>query len=636
MNPKKKKEKKKRLFFRDYTAETTLFIRRSLISFIIILILISILIINLYNLQVIQHKNYQTKSNDNRIKIVPLLPSRGIIYDRNGIPLALNKTFYKLEIIPEKTINLKKIFSQLRDIIDLNDKDIEDFKKEHKRSHRFISIPLKNSLNEVQVARFAVNQHKFPGLEVKGYQRRYYPYGSILTHVIGYVGKINDKDISKLKKNNLLKNYQSMHNIGKLGIERYYENILHGTIGYAEVEVNSHGKVIRQLHEYTPQAGKDIYLTIDLNLQIKIDKLLNSSKAAAIVTDPRNGEILALVSKPTYGPNLFVNGISNKEYQLLLNNPNKPLINRTTQGVYPPASTVKPFIAIAALTENIISTNSIFFDPGWWQLPNSGKRYRDWKKIGHGRLNVVRAIIESSDTFFYQIAYDMGIDRISYWMHKFGYGQYTGIDLWEENSGLMPTREWKQKRYKKPWYQGDTIPIGIGQGYWTTTPIQMAKVLMTLINNGVVKTPHLLYGIKLDKAILPYEHKDYIQIGNINLVFWKLVKEAMYGVANAPNGTAYKNFLNTPYKAAVKSGTAQVFNYEKYNESQVSKHLRDHKLMIGFAPYHEPTISITIILENGGTGITVGNFVRSIFDYLLINKKNISQVKNTNTLLKED
>ncbi|MFP3029272.1 MAG: peptidoglycan DD-transpeptidase MrdA [Arsenophonus sp.] len=636
MNLNKEIKEKKHSHFRDYTAESTLFIRRALIAFIIIVILISTLIANLYHLQVVRHEDYQTRSNYNRIKLIPVPPSRGIIYDRNGIPLALNRAFYQLEVIPEKVANLTELLAQLRDVVDLTDEDIANFKKERKRSRRFTFIPLKTSLDEVQVARFAVNQHKFPGIEVKGYQRRYYPYGSALTHVIGYVAKINDKDIERLENDGLLKNYTATHDIGKLGIERYYENILHGKTGYEEVEVNSHGKVIRQLHEQPLQAGKDIYLTIDLNLQIEIEKLLTNSRSAVVVTDPRNGEVLALVSTPSYDPNLFVNGISNKDYQALLDNPNRPLINRTTQGLYPPASTVKPFLAVAALSEKIITINSTIFDPGWWELPNSEKRYRDWKKLGHGRLNILKAIIESADTFFYQIAYDMGIDRISDWMQKFGYGQYTGIDLGEERSGIMPTREWKEKRYKKPWYQGDTIPVGIGQGYWTTTPIQMAKALVTLINNGTVKIPHLLYGTKLGNAMIPYEQKNYIQIGDIYSSFWKLAKDGMYGVANAPNGTACRNFANTNYKAAVKSGTAQVFSYETYNANKLSEHLRDHKLMIGFAPYQNPTVSVAIILENASNGQAIGDLVRNIFDYVLLSKKKIPQTIDINLYPQED
>ncbi|MGP9316273.1 peptidoglycan DD-transpeptidase MrdA [Yersinia pseudotuberculosis] len=608
--------------FRDYSAESALFVRRAVVAFLGILLLSGVLVANLYNLQIVRFDDYSTRSNDNRIKLVPIAPSRGMIFDRNGTPLALNRTIYQLELMPEKIENLSATLNALRPIVDLTDDDIANFEKERKRSRRFTSIAVKTPLTEVQVARFAVNQFRFPGIEVKGYQRRFYPYGSALTHVIGYVSKINDKDVERLDKEGILPNYAATHDIGKLGIERYYESTLHGKTGYEEVEVNNRGRVIRQLHEQPPQAGKDIYLTLDLSLQIYIEKLLSGSRAAVVVTDPRTGGILALVSNPSYDPNLFVDGISNKDYQGLLNDTNRPLINRATQGVYPPASTVKPYIAVSALSAGVITKNTSLFDPGWWQLPGSEKRYRDWKKWGHGRLNVTKALEESADTFFYQVAYDMGIDRLSSWMSKFGYGEYTGIDLSEERAGLMPTREWKQKRHKKPWYQGDTIPVGIGQGYWTATPIQMAKSLMTLINDGTVKTPHLLQSTRIDGVLVPYKQEDSTQIGSINSGYWEIAKDGMYGVANRPNGTGRKFFEGTPYKAAAKSGTAQVYSYETYNASKVAEHLRDHKLMVAFAPYENPTVSVAIILENGGAGPAVGTITRQILDHILLGDNN--------------
>lgn len=608
--------------FRDYSAESALFVRRAVVAFLGILLLSGVLVANLYNLQIVRFDDYSTRSNDNRIKLVPIAPSRGMIFDRNGTPLALNRTIYQLELMPEKIENLSATLNALRPIVDLTDDDIANFEKERKRSRRFTSIAVKTPLTEVQVARFAVNQFRFPGIEVKGYQRRFYPYGSALTHVIGYVSKINDKDVERLDKEGILPNYAATHDIGKLGIERYYESTLHGKTGYEEVEVNNRGRVIRQLHEQPPQAGKDIYLTLDLSLQIYIEKLLSGSRAAVVVTDPRTGGILALVSNPSYDPNLFVDGISNKDYQGLLNDTNRPLINRATQGVYPPASTVKPYIAVSALSAGVITKNTSLFDPGWWQLPGSEKRYRDWKKWGHGRLNVTKALEESADTFFYQVAYDMGIDRLSSWMSKFGYGEYTGIDLSEERAGLMPTREWKQKRHKKPWYQGDTIQVGIGQGYWTATPIQMAKALMTLINDGTVKTPHLLQSTRIDGVLVPYKQEDSTQIGSINSGYWEIAKDGMYGVANRPNGTGRKFFEGTPYKAAAKSGTAQVYSYETYNASKVAEHLRDHKLMVAFAPYENPTVSVAIILENGGAGPAVGTITRQILDHILLGDNN--------------
>ncbi|QQG27442.1 peptidoglycan DD-transpeptidase MrdA [Pectobacterium carotovorum] len=611
--------------FRDYTAESALFVRRALVAFLGILLLSGVLVANLYHLQIVRVDDYRTRSNENRIKLVPIAPSRGIIYDRNGIPLALNRTIYQLELVPDKVDNLKDTLEALRPVVDLTDNDLENFEKERKRSRRFTSIPVKSGLDEIQVARFAVNQYRFPGVEVKGYQRRYYPYGSALTHVTGYVSKITDKDVERLTKEEKIADYAATRDIGKLGIERHYEDLLHGKPGYEEVEVNNRGRVIRQLHEQPPQAGRDIYLTLDLSLQIYIEKLLGGSRAAVIVTDPRDGGILAMVSTPSYDPNLFVDGISTKNYNKLQNDPDRPLINRATQGIYPPASTVKPYIAVSALTAGVITTNTSLFDPGWWQLPGSEKRFRDWKKWGHGRLNLTKSLEESADTFFYQVAYDMGIDRLSEWMSKFGYGEKTGIDISEESKGNMPTREWKLGRFKKPWYQGDTIPVGIGQGYWTATPIQMNKALVTLINDGQVKTPHLLYSSRENGKIVPFRQTENQQIGNIHSGYWEVAKDGMYGVANRPNGTARKSFEDAPYKIAAKSGTAQVFGLkenETYNAHKIAEHLRDHKLMVAFAPYKDPKVAMSIILENGGAGPTVGTITRQILDHILLGDNN--------------
>ncbi|MDX7988337.1 peptidoglycan DD-transpeptidase MrdA [Xenorhabdus sp. 12] len=615
--------KNKRTPFRDHSAESALFIRRALVAFIGIIVLTGVLIANLYKLQVTRHEDYQTRSNENRIKLLPIAPSRGIIYDRNGTPLAINRTIYQLEVVPQKVSDLDKVLEELRSVVGLTDEDIENFQKERKRTGPFKPITLKTPLTQVQVARFSVNQYRFPGLEVKGQQRRYYPYGSTLTHVIGYVAKINDKDLEQLNKDGVARDYAASHDIGKLGIERYYESVLHGKPGYEEVEVNNRGKVIRQLHEQPPEAGKDIYLSIDLELQTYIEELLATSRAAVVVTDPRTGEVLAMVSNPSYDPNPFVNGISFKNYAVLQNNPNHPMINRATYGTYPPASTVKPFIAVAALSSNVITKNTTIFDPGWWQLPNSEKRYRDWKRSGHGKLDVHKSIMESADTFFYQLAYDMGIDKLSEWMSKFGYGQLTGIDLKEERPGNMPTREWKLKRYKKPWYQGDTISVGVGQGYWTATPMQMAKALMILINDGEVKTPHFLLKTRINGEMHPYRPPVSPPIGDIHSGYWEIAKSGMYGAANSPTGTARRAFVGTPYKAAVKSGTAQVFSYETYNESKLAERLRDHKLMIAFAPFDNPTVAMSIILENGGSsGLTVAATVRKILDHVLLKDKN--------------
>lgn len=607
--------------FRDYSAELLLFTQRIMIVCGVIILFTIILFIHLYQIQIKSFDMYTTRADENRIKIIPIPPKRGIIYDRNGIALALNRTVYQLEIIPESIINLNQTLHELRLLLNLNNSDIIQFEKDIQYSAKSVSLPIKINLTEEQQARFAVNRFRFSGVTIKSYQRRYYPYGAVLTHVIGYVSKINDKDIQRLYKQGLLHNYIATNNIGKLGVERYYENVLHGKPGYGAVEVNNRGKIIRNLYQKLPTPGKDIILTIDLNLQQYITTLLSDSRSSVIVLDPRNAGIYALISHPSYDPNLFVDGISKKKYQLLLKDNNCPLLNRAIQGIYPPASTVKPYISVSALMLGTIDKNFLIFDPGWWQLPGSKKRFRDWKKWGHGELNITRALEESSDTFFYQIAYKMGIDNLSIWMNKFGYGQHTGIDLFEELTGIMPTKAWKMKRFKKPWYQGDTISVGIGQGYWSATPMQMSKALITLINNGKVQIPHLLDAILFKKDCILYRQIKFDQVGNPQSNVWKIAKDGMFGAANRPNGTVKNSFHNSSYKAAAKSGTAQLFsvkNYQTYNPDKISKYLKDHKLMTAFAPYDNPTVAVVIILENGGNkDISIGIITRKIFDYLL-------------------
>lgn len=616
--------KQDRTHFRDHSSESALFFRRAIVAFIGILLLSGVLVANLYHLQVQSYEDYQTRSNDNRIKLLPIPPSRGLIYDRNGVLLAENRTVFQLEMVPEKVDSVDKTLAALRPVVGLTDEDIANFRKERKRSRRFTSIPVKTPLNEEQVARFAINQYLFPGVEVKGYLKRYYPYGEALTHVIGYVAKINDKDVERLDKEDRLANYAGTHDIGKLGIEKYYENILHGQVGSEEVEVNNRGKVIRKMREQPATAGQNITLSLDLELQQYIEKILAGRRGAVVVMDPRDGSILAMVSSPSYDPNLFVNGIPSKTYSALLNDPDRPLINRTTQGTYPPASTIKPLITVAALESGAITTKTTLFDPGWWKLPGSEKRYRDWKKWGHGQLNITKAIEESADTFFYQVAYDMGIDRLSDWMKKFGFGQYTGVDISEERSGVMPSREWKVARYRKPWYQGDTIPVGIGQGYWTATPLQLAKAMTILINDGEVKPPHLLKSIQGNGITMNYPEENLPSIGVKSSGYWEIAKDGMYGVNNRPNGTARRSFAGTPYKSAGKSGTAQVFSLapnQTYDAKKLANYLHDHAWFTGFAPYDNPQVVVSILLENAGGGSTNGApIARKIFDHVLLGK----------------
>ncbi len=606
---------------RDTKAEQNLFMRRIVISVIVIFLMCILLFVNLYYLQIREHTVYQTRSNDNRIKLLPLLPARGLIYDRYGRKLAENITFFGLYIVPEKVNNLKETFDALKPLVGLTDEDIENFDKARRRTSRYTPILLKPTLTEEQIARFAVNQYKFPSVAVQPYFKRHYIYGASLTPILGYVGKINDKDMEHLKVNNELSNYEGTYDIGKQGIERYYERELHGQVGFEEVEVNSRGKVVRKLEEQPAVAGKNIHLTIDLDLQQYITRLLGDKRAAVVVLDPQDSSILAMVSTPSYDNNLFVGGISSKDYNQLLYDPDRPLYNRATQGIYPPASTVKPFIAVAGLTEKVIDPNKEIFDPGYWYLPNTQKRYRDWKMGGHGKTNLQKAISESSDTYFYQIAYHMGIDRLSEWMKRFGFGELTGVDLKEETAAVMPNREWKKSRFKRSWLQGDTIPVGIGQGYWSATPLQVAKALAILVNNGRVNTPHLMKSI--DGTTTQFYKDPHLQpdITQPKLAYWENAKEGMYSVINGKQGTARRAFLDTDYKAAGKSGTAQVFSLKEnqiYRAKDLKKDLHDHAWFIAFAPYMNPRLVIVTILENAGGGSTqAAPIVRNIMDYYL-------------------
>ncbi|HAS8485313.1 TPA: penicillin-binding protein 2 [Vibrio vulnificus] len=618
--------RKRRTTIRDYQAEARLFANRALVAFFGIVALMGVLVTNLYNIQVNQYQDYKTRSNDNRIKVVPIAPNRGLIYDRNGVLLAENRPVFDLEITPEKVKNMDATIAQLQTLFEITPEQIERFHRERKRTRRFKSVPILNQLTEKQVAVFSVNQYRFPGVEVSGTLKRYYPYGEILTHVIGYVSRINDRDMQRLSDEGKEANYQATRDIGKLGIEKFYEDMLHGTAGYQEVEVNSRGRVIRTLKFVPPVPGKDIVLNIDIKLQTYVHQLLDGRRGSAIVLDPKDNGILAMVSSPSYDPNAFVHGISGKGYSDLLNDKNRPLVNRSTLGIYPPASTVKPFIAVSALQEGVVTPNTTRNDPGYWRIPNSDTRpFRDWLRWGHGRVNLVQSIEESVDTFFYQIAYDMGIDRLSNWMSMFGFGDYTGIDIFEESKANMPTRDWKMSRHKTPWYKGDTIPVGIGQGYWTATPMQLAKATSVLVNEGNVTAPHLLRAtIENGEAFDSRELSDYVTyppIQNVPDRYWNLAKEGMRLVNHGKKGTARRAFAGMSYMTAGKSGTAQVFGLaedQEYNADELAEHLRDHALFTGFAPFDDPKIIVTIVLENAGGGSSNGAPVaRRIFDKVL-------------------
>ncbi|MBE8167573.1 MAG: penicillin-binding protein 2 [Shewanella sp.] len=610
---------RKRMTIHDHAAEASLFKRRALFTFVCVIALVSLLIANLYHLQIQRFSDYSTRSNNNRIRVVPVAPSRGLIFDRHGKLLAENRPFYSLQVLPEKNKNLKETLLKLKTVIDLSDEEIESFNESLKYHRRFEQLALKTRLTPEQVAIFSVNQHQYPGIFVEAGLKRYYPYSEALTHVLGYVGKINQKDQDQLEQNEQWVNYAATKDIGKQGIEKYYESLLHGKPGHLEEEVNNRGRTIRTLASTPPIPGQDVYLTIDLELQKKAIELLAGRRGSVVAIDPRDGGILALVSSPSYDPNQFVHGISSKSYSALLNNTSRPLINRATQGQYAPASTIKPLMALAGLENDVVDEKTRIWDPGFWQIPNVEHKYRDYKPWGHGWVDVHAAIIHSCDTYFYELAYKLGITKISTFMEPFGFGESSGIDIFEESSGNLPTKDWKQIKYNQPWYAGDTVNIGVGQGYWTATPIQLAKATSIIANRGSRFVPHLLKSIKDETTKIDSPIDELSPIVLKDSQNWEIVNDSMFRTASKIR------FKNSPYNVAMKTGTAQVIGIaqgEKYDAKSISEKYRDNALIVAYAPYEAPTIVLAIVIENAGWGgKNAGPVAKSLLDEYLLRPK---------------
>lgn len=609
----------KRITIRDHTAEANLFARRTVIALLIVALMIFALLSNLYYLQVTRFEDYQTRSNGNRIKVLPVAPNRGLIYDRNGVLLAENRPIFSLRIVPEEVEDLAQTLDYLKNLLNLEQSEIDDFYKEYKRQRRFKPVTLRNRLTEEEVALVSAHQHLHKGVSVDARLTRYYPHAESLTHMLGYVAKINKKDLNKLQEADLEANYAATYDIGKRGIEKYHEQLLHGRVGYQEVEVNNQGRIIRTLEFQPPTPGQDIVLNIDVELQKVAQQALDGKRGAVVILDPRDGGVLSLYSNPSYDPNLFVHGISSKNYNQLLQSKDRPLINRATQGQYPPASTVKPHLALLGLEESVIKPDTRMFDNGRFRIKNVDHLWRDWKPWGHGWVDVTSSIEQSCDVFFYDLAYKLGIDRISGNMEEFGFGQYTGLDLYEESSANMPSRGWKRARHNQPWYIGDTISVGIGQSYWTATPIQLATSIATLVNRGERYVPQLLRGFSYEGNVQLAEPKTLRPIEVKNEDNWDVVLDAMYGVVNRENGTALKAFKDTQYVSAGKTGTAQVFSVgkdEKYDAENVADHLRDNAMYVGYAPYDNPEVVIAVALENAGGGSSqAAPIARQLFDH---------------------
>ncbi len=620
----------RRVAIRNHSAEANLFARRTLIAFFGVVLILLILFANVFNLQVESFDKYQTRSNSNRIKLLPVAPNRGLIYDRNGVLLADNKPVYSLEVIAEDVDNLNESIAKVSDLLNINKERQEKFFKSMKRKRRFKPVELHSRLSDQQVALFSVNQHKFPGIFVNARLKRYYPFADLTTHTLGYVARINSKDAKKLEQAGKTENYAATYGIGRLGIERYYEDMLHGKIGHQEVEINNQGRVIRTLNYSPPQPGKDLTLTLDIELQMIAKRALSGKRGSVVAMDPRSGEVLAMYSNPSYDGNLFVHGISTKEYKKLLDSKDSPFINRSVQGTgYPPASTVKPFLALLGLEENIITPKTEIYDPGWYQLKGLPNKYRDWKPGGHGMVNLTKAIEQSCNIYFYDLAFKLGITKISTMMEKFGFGDYTGIDIYEESKAIMPSVEWKRERYNKPWYTGETLSVGIGQSYWTVTPLQLAQALTTLVNRGERKIPHLLKAnseLIIESSgnayhqITPtiYEPQAPLKLNNDEN--WEVVLKAMHSTVQTVGATAHNAFKGAKYDASGKTGSAQVARIkqdEKYDAKATSENKRDNAMFIAFAPYDKPEIVVAVAIENvavGGGATNAAPVARQIMD----------------------
>ena len=616
---------------RDPRRELTVFRNRMMVAGVAILAAFGVLVARLVWLQVVQREYYHTLAEQNRISVVPVVPNRGLILDRNGEVLAANYSAYTLEITPSKVANVERSIDELAAVIEVSPRDRRRFRKLQEESKNFESLPIRTRLTEEEVARFAVNRYRFPGFEIKARLFRSYPQGEIASHAIGYIGRINDADLKRLQDEDLTDKYKGTDHIGKLGIEGAYERELHGETGSEQVEIDAGGRAIRSLARTEPQAGNNLVVTLDLEMQKIAEAAFGDYKGALVAIDPRNGDVLALVSRPGFDPNLFVDGIDPQNWDALNNSPDKPLNNRALRGQYPPGSTIKPFMALAALEYHKRTPQFTISDPGYFTLAGVAHRYRDWKKGGHGMVDMHRAIVQSCDTYFYGLANDMGIDAIHDFLTRFGFGTRSGIDIEGELPGLAPSQDWKRERFKQKWYAGDTVSVGIGQGYMLATPLQLATAVATLANGGVPVHPHLLKAVEdarthVSKPFAPAGSPAARQaaapiVKPENLA---IIRAAMADVTR-PGGTAAATGAGAPYSIAAKTGTAQVVGMkqnERYDEKRMKREHWDHALFVAFAPAENPKLAMAILVENGQHGgSTAGPIARAVFDYYLTGKK---------------
>jgi len=611
------------LTIKDHLRESGLINKRILISAIGTGILLLVLLARMFQLQIIDVQHYSSLSENNRVSLLPIPPTRGLIYDREGRLLAQNLPSFTLELVPEHVKNMSATLKTLQKLIRISHDELRNFHKQLRRKRRFEGVPLRFRLNDAEVARIAVNQYRLPGVEIRAQLSRHYPLGSLASHAIGYVSRINEEELRHLNASN----YSATNYIGKVGVEKSYEHLLHGKVGFQRVETNAQGRVLRVLERTLPIPGKNIYLNLDARLQAIAEKGFKDNNGALVALDPNNGDVLALVSMPTFDPNLFVNGIDSKSYKALSQSPRRPLFNRALRGQYPPGSTLKPFIGLAGLELDVVKPSDTINCPGWYMLKNDDRRYRDWKKHGHGITNLRKAIVESCDVYFYGLSLALKIDRLHEYLSSFGLGKLTGIDISGELPGLMPSRAWKRRVYHQPWFPGETLITGIGQGFTLTTPLQLASITATLGDLGQRYQPQILHAIQ-QPGTGELSIQTAIPTGKVPIAkieHWHTIIDIMQDVVSSLHGTARGISHHLSYRIAGKTGTAQVFGVkqdEEYVAKDVAKKLRDHALFIGFAPALKPRIAVAAIVENGGGGGSVAApIVRKVMDYYLLKSK---------------
>jgi penicillin-binding protein 2 len=609
---------------KDTRGESTQFRRRAVVGFVLLLLGLCLLVSRYTLLQVARHDEFAIRSTNNSVKPRVLPPTRGLIYDRNGVLLADNVPAFRLEVVPDKINDMPALLTELGNVVPLGQDDLDAFRKQLQQSRRFDSVPLKMHLSEDEIDRFAVNRWRFPGVDVVPYQIRRYPLGALFAHVVGYVSRIDVDDLARLDP----VRYKGTSHVGRTGIERSYEDVLHGTPGYELDEVNADGRIQRVLETHPPIPGRNLYLSIDVRMQKATEAAFAGRPGAAVAIDPRNGQVLAMVSVPAFDPNLFVNGISSADYSALINDPAKPLVNRALKGVYPPGSTVKPLLALGGLEDGVRRPGDTVLSTGQFCLPGHARCYRDDERYGNGTVNMVRAIELSTNTYFYKLALDMGIDRLSAWMSRFSFGGKTGIDLVGESEGVLPSREWKAAHYKAGWFPGDTVISGIGQGFWEVTPLQLGHAVATLAGHGVPYQPRLVMATKAVTEAQPQPLPNPATGPSLisKASNWDVINEGMRAVITG--GTAKAQGLNDgfPYLIAGKSGTAERFSRtsEAYSTNTNSAYLaaRHRAWFEAYTPADDPQIAAVVVLESGAWGAQdSGPIVRKIFDAWVVYAK---------------